>query len=307
MIFYSMPVILKELAVMAPAKVNLHLAVKDKRPDRYHNLESVFLAVDWGDRLFFEIIDTGENSVSEDKITMFRPEWAAEKEKISLNDNTIFRALSLFREKTGFLSKFKITAEKRIPIGGGLGGGSSDAAAALLALNKIAGFPLDKNVLLEMGAAIGSDVPFFLHETAAAYVTGRGECIEPLKLPPMFLSLVNPGFPRNTAKAFGLLDKYRESETKNEELEFNRTILNSSLIISNSSFFNSFLPVFGGKEKSIYNEIISDLMELGAEFAGLSGAGSTCFGIFHEWEQAIKATEVLQEKWGFGQACKFLG
>jgi len=283
---------LPKLTVAAPAKVNLHLAVLDKRPDGFHNLESIFLAVDFGDTLHFEPI-SGKKAL---ELTMEGP--AAAGFDIPVEKNIVFKALSLFMGKTGFDRGLKIRVEKRIPLGGGLGGGSSDAAAALLALNKLAGFPLDRGQLLEMAAVLGSDVPFFVYETGAARVTGRGECIQPLETRRLFLVLVNPGFPSDTAAAFRLLDEYRES---NPNLTTQRRADGYSHFPSKWSFSNDFLPVFKEPEKSLYNGIISRLRELGAEFASLSGAGSTCFGVFKEKPLAEKAATALRgvESGGF--------
>ena len=303
------------LSIFAPAKINLHLAVKERRPDGFHNLESVFLALDWGDNLLFERKDSG---IKGDELIIIRGNARAEQKKEILNipDNIILRALALFREKTGFSEMLKITVEKHIPLGGGLGGGSSDAAAALLALNKIAGSPLSKDALLETGAALGSDVPFFLHETQAAWVTGRGENIEPLKMPEISLVLVNPGFSSDTAEAYRLLDEYRVSEESYAEVRRHREefkiLLPLRLYVSArdsspiSSFYNDFLPVFGERERTIYNKICCNLREFGAQFAGLSGAGSTCFGVFEEMEQAQKAAETLRGEWNFVHCCNSL-
>jgi len=277
-----------KLTVVSPAKVNLHLAVLEKRPDGFHNLESVFLAVNFGDTLHFEPCngeDTAEIAMEGVSI------------HIPIEKNIIFKALSLFRVKTGFTHGLKIKAEKRIPTGGGLGGGSSNAAAALLALNKLAGFPLKRGQLLEMAASLGSDVPFFIYETAAARVTGRGEFIEPLETPELFLVLVNPGFPSDTAAAYQLLDKKWELERKT--ISHASVVKDINLSRLTGAFRNDFLPVFNEPEKSVYNGIISQLRELGAEYANLSGTGSTCFGVFKEREKAEKAAVSLRGKWGF--------
>ena len=284
--------LLKKLTVEAPAKVNLHLAVKNRRKDGFHDIESVFLAVDFGDTLHFELID-GENR---QEIAMEGLDFPVQAEK-----NIIFRALSLFREKIGFSVGVKIRVEKRIPLGGGLGGGSSDAAAALLAMNKLADLPLNRDALIEMAAVLGSDVPFFICETAAAWVTGRGENIRPIEAPRLFLVLVNPGFHSDTAKAFRLLDEYRDNPKNNLAQTHRRTLLTDNL--AEWEFYNDFLPVFGERESSVYNEIIFRLRELGADFASLSGAGSTCFGVFKEKEIAQKAAEVLRESQGFVRLC----
>jgi 4-diphosphocytidyl-2-C-methyl-D-erythritol kinase len=275
------------LTVAATAKVNLHLAVLDRRPDGFHNIESVFLAVTLADTLYFEQIER-ENAV---EIVMEPDSFPIPPEK-----NIIFKALSLFRAKTGYSKGLRIRVEKRIPIGGGLGGGSSNAASALLALNKLAGSPLSRDSLLEMGESLGSDVPFFLFETAAAKVRGRGEKIEALPPPRLFITLVNPGFSSETAAAYRLLDKKREGK----EVVPPKPLEN---ITEFDTFKNDFLPVFEEPERSVYNEIISGLKGLGAEYANLSGSGSTCFGVFNDRAKAEKAAKILQNKWNFAEFC----
>jgi 4-diphosphocytidyl-2-C-methyl-D-erythritol kinase len=281
----------QNLTVLSPAKVNLHLAVMGRRPDGFHDIESVFLAVDFADTLRFELVgrENNEEIVLE---TGSEPGFAP----IPPEKNIIFRALSLFKAKTGFSKGIRIKVQKRIPVGGGLGGGSSNAASALLALNKLAGSALNLDLLLEIGASLGSDVPFFLHETAAAFVTGRGEKIEAFSPPGLFLTLVNPGFSSDTASAYELLDKKRESgkaaspKSTVKKMEF-------------YSFFNDFLPVFEEPESLVYNEIISRLKDLGAQYANLSGSGSTCFGVFGDRVKALRAAENLRNKWIFSEFC----
>jgi 4-diphosphocytidyl-2-C-methyl-D-erythritol kinase len=300
-----------KLSIAAPAKVNLHLAVNNRRQDGFHDLESVFLAVDFGDILHFDPVP-GEN---EAEIIM-----EGLKFNLLLEQNIIFKALSLFRSRTGFNQSMKIKVEKRNPPGGGLGGGSSDAASALLALNKLAGSPLSPGELMEMALSLGSDVPFFICQTAAALVTGRGETIEPLEASEFYLVLVNPGFPSDTAAAFRLLDEYRvkngsekasrkgaETQKKfeiSEALNPNSSSASPRLCVRNfDHYFNDFLPVFSEKERTAYNGIISRLRELGAVYANLSGAGSTCFGVFIEKKQAEDAAAALRKDWDFAEFC----
>jgi 4-diphosphocytidyl-2-C-methyl-D-erythritol kinase len=296
----------REITIFSPAKINLHLAVKDKRPDGFHDIESVFLAVDWGDGLVVTSNHSGtdrEPSLSATSNNAVPDIKISGTEGLLGEDNIVLKALNLFREKTGFSARLDIKLEKRIPIGGGLGGGSSNAAAVLLTLNKMAGFPLERNDLLLMGAALGSDVPFFLHETTAAWVTGRGECIEPLEIPQVFLVLVNPGFQSNTAAAFNLLDKYRADPNlrfKREPLQ----IKEKFQIMDLYKFHNDFLDVFDGQEKSAYNEIITSLRQSGALLTSLSGSGSTCFGVFEGEDQALKTAENLRDKWKFVHFCR---
>ena len=291
-----MPIFTEKLPIFAPAKVNLHLAVKNRRSDGFHDIDSVFLAVNFGDTLYFDAIE-GKNTV-EIAMESLNPPIPTEK-------NIIFKAVSLFREKTGFSQGVKITVEKRIPMGGGLGGGSSDAATTLLALNKIANLPCRREDLLEMAAYLGSDVPFFIYETPAARVTGRGERIFPINAPELPLVLVSPGFSSNTSAAYKLLDEKRTFTPSNDDIS---EILKEGIFDERvySHFTNDFLSVFPEPESSVYNEIIVKLRELGARYANLSGSGATCFGVFTDREQAQKAAEALRGKWVFMQDCRTL-
>ena len=311
---YFMIQMKKELVIFAPAKVNLHLAVGDKRPDGFHNLESVFTAVDFGDTLYFILKEEGESGLDIDEITMFGMEANEQNPPIPPEKNIVLKALTLFRAKTHFSKALGIKIEKRIPIGGGLGGGSSDAAAALLAFNKLAGFPLGFEALLELAAALGSDVPFFIHQTTAAKVTGRGECIQPVDLSFKHFVLVNPGFVSDTAAAFRLLDEQRDQryscrdakmpEQKNKTGSFAPHLLFEFSHLCGANFYNDFLDVFVDPEKSVYNSIITGLYESGAEFAGLSGAGSTCFGVFSGEESGLRAAAALRDVYGFAEYCR---
>lgn len=307
------------IRIEAPAKLNLHLCVGDRRPDGFHDIESLFLALAFGDVLYLETAPaTGKFSQEIDM------EWQFSRENspppaIPPEKNIIFRAVSLFRNRTGWDRGLRIRVEKRIPLGSGLGGGSSNAAAALLALSLLFSQETDSpghsspdrrpasrrpEALLEMGASLGSDVPFFLystdHRSAAAWVSGRGERVQPLALPKaarsLFLVLVYPGFSSDTAKAFGLIDKYRRINGYG----CSKLPLPPAFPVSAPQewpFFNDFLPVFS--EKTIYQDIISSLRELGADFAGLSGSGSACFGVFSGRDKAVAAGTVLLKRWRF--------
>jgi len=344
------------MTIFAPAKVNLHLAVMDKRHDGFHNLESLFLLINFGDYLHFELktdknikivmneknftanqngwknYTTNHTNQHEHKNSLFPTPHSPHPTPHSLlptphsphptphtplptQKNIIYKAVILFKELTGFDKGINIIVEKKIPVGGGLGGGSSDAAAALLALNKISGSPLNFKQLLEAAANLGSDVPFFIHKTTAARVTGRGEIIEPVEIPRLFLTLVNPGFPSGTAAAFNLLDKQRSLKNFNREPQIHVPLIQNIFFESaktgkifdaaNSfkNFKNDFLEVFPEKEKLIYKNIIFELQENGAVYANLSGTGSTCFGVFNDEEKAEKAAANLRGKWEFVHRC----
>jgi 4-diphosphocytidyl-2-C-methyl-D-erythritol kinase len=288
-----MPIPGKTSIFFAPAKVNLHLCVKDRRKDGFHNIESVFLAVNFGDTLYFKLLNA-ENSVEIDMLGLKSP--------VPTEENIIFKAVSLFRERTGFKIGLKIRVKKRIPLGGGLGGGSTDAAATLLTLNKLAGSPCRRESLAEMAALLGSDVPFFIYETSAALVTGRGEHISPVNTPKLSLVLVNPHFHSETAAAYKLIDENRTSVKAGGIGEFIKNGEFDEKVYS--LFFNDFLNFSPEPVKSVYNEIISSLRELGAQYANLSGSGATCFGVFADFRQAKRAAKALRKKWPFVRECQ---
>jgi 4-diphosphocytidyl-2-C-methyl-D-erythritol kinase len=311
------------MKIEAPAKLNLHLHIGDRRPDGYHEIESLFAALAFGDALHLETLQ--KPSILEICMDWQPPKGssggfptgkAADDAAIPPEKNIISQAVSLFRSRTGYEKGLKITVEKRIPLGGGLGGGSSDAAAALLALNHLASEGkslLSDAALVEMGASLGSDVPFFLSAaTGAAWVSGRGEQVQPFELPEpvrnLSIVLVNPGFSSDTAEAYRLFDLWRGENVPASPQDTAFLLQSLSGPPQNWPFFNDFLTVFkaaAGESPSmsetftIYQHIISGLREQGAEFAGLSGSGSTCFGVFSGREKAELARENLAFHWPF--------
>jgi 4-diphosphocytidyl-2-C-methyl-D-erythritol kinase len=231
--------------------------------------------------------------------------------------NLVHRAVSLFREKTGFSRGLRGRVIKRVPPGSGYGGGSSDAAAALLALNSLSGGALGPGALPAMAAALGSDVPFFL-QGGAALVRGRGERVETLPVPRGLTAvLVKPPFSSGTGAAFARLDRRREEEGRRGEPAGGRGgfgtpergagnlpapglgegLLRESLTGPPAAwpFYNDFLPLFleTPGEGGYYQEILRSLKGLGADFAGLSGSGSGCYGIITDEGRAERAETEL--------------
>ena len=289
--------------IQAPCKINLHLKVGEKRPDGFHGLESLFVSLAFGDTLRFE--KNGDCPLLTEK-------------------NLVSRAVSLFRDRTGFGSELCIHLDKRIPVGAGLGGGSSDAASTLLALNFLSGAALPMEELEEMAALLGSDVPFFL-TGGAAWVSGRGELVEPVNFPgKLWVLLVMPPFSSDTTSAFRLLDQVREHESVTEGAKFPGEALSREALVRALEddpaiwpFHNDFLPVFLNSEweeidpdyasrAGMYRAAFEMLREAGASFAGLSGSGSCCFGIFTVEESAQKAEKELSKQGNFVRLTFFL-
>jgi 4-diphosphocytidyl-2-C-methyl-D-erythritol kinase len=300
-----------EIQIKAPAKINLHLNIGDRRPDGFHGIGSLFLALVFGDTVHFRTL-RGESA---QEICM---DWQLSKvPDIPFESNTVFRAISLFKSRTGYDEGLKVSITKRVPPGSGLGGGSSDAASALLALNRLAGFasggknPLSGADLVKMGSELGSDVPFFLDSAlSAAWVSGRGEHVRSFEIPEAVRSLsfvlVYPGFPSDTAGAYRLFDCMRGRAAFSPRLPQEAALLSLNSPPHDWPFSNDFLTVFKeaageypayGEKFDSYQRIIISLRELGAEFSSLSGSGSTCFGVFSDRVKAEMAKTSLLKKW----------
>jgi 4-diphosphocytidyl-2-C-methyl-D-erythritol kinase len=183
---------------LAQAKINLALRVLGKEADGYHSIETVFLRLDLGDDV--EVRTTGgERSLRCFEMRDKRPE-----------ENLAYRAAELFAEETGWPRGFEIEIVKNIPIGGGLGGGSADAAAVLRILNALASKPVAPGKLLELAGRLGSDVPFLASDHVMAFSWGRGEKMLAIgPLPSRDIQLFFPPFGIDTSEAYALLDAAR--------------------------------------------------------------------------------------------------
>jgi 4-diphosphocytidyl-2-C-methyl-D-erythritol kinase len=174
--------------VPAPAKLNLFLHVTGRRPDGYHLLQSVFVMLDWCDTLHFEHRADGR---------LQRHDLAAELPA----DDLCLRAARALRAASGTTSGVDISIDKQVPWGAGLGGGSSDAASTLLALNKLWGLNWPRQRLLELALPLGADVPFFIGGRSA-FVEGIGERLTPIDVPAQWFAVVKPPASIATAAIF---------------------------------------------------------------------------------------------------------
>lgn len=183
--------------VLAPAKVNLHLAVGEKRDDGFHSIESVFARTDLCDELEVEIAESG---VADVQVRGLEGLCGPGKDTMS-------KAAGIWMRKSGRTVRLLIRCTKRIPSQAGLGGGSSDAASLLLLLDSL--YPMEQEKLREVAAEVGSDVPFFLSRSRVAWVTGRGEQVEPVEgVRPLYGALVMPSALKcSTKEAYEALDR----------------------------------------------------------------------------------------------------
>jgi len=265
----------------APAKLNLHLEVGERRPDGFHGIRSLFQAISLGDSL--EIAADGREGVSIEGDFGFPAE-----------ENIIHRACLRFFEAAGGSFGVAVRVEKRIPMGGGLGGGSSDAGAVLRCLNELSGRPLAPEALSRIASGLGSDLPFFLGGPCA-WVEGRGERIFPVEARgDLRCVIVEPGFPVGTAWAYAALDGSRKGGA----------VIASAIGMEEAArsyagdprswpFLNSFEEVVFSANPEL-RRIKEALLGEGALAAGMSGSGSSMYGIFMDGEESERAAERLE-------------
>lgn len=268
---------MNELTLRAPAKINLCLHVLRRRPDGYHEVEMVMQAVGLYDEVTVRLAGSG--------ITV-RCDSAAVP---AGEGNIAWRAARAFLERSGHRTGVTVEMRKSIPVAAGLGGGSSDAAAVLVALNRLLGAGFSRDDLAAMGTRLGMDVPFFLYGPTAL-ARGRGEVLTSLPAPPKFwVLLVNPGFETSTAWVYNNLNF---GLTKKGDCT-NIAGLNVSQIAR--SLHNDLETVTAAAHPAIA-EMEQALLDAGALGARMSGSGPTVFGIFEDEQRCWQAAQKLLKK-----------
>ena len=182
----------------APAKLNLFLHITGRRADGYHNLQTLFQFLSFGDTLNFYPNNTGEIQLSSTALNLLTEQ------------DLVYKAACLLQDFTDCVQGARIQVEKRIPMGGGLGGGSSDAATTLLALNKLWNLQLPLSTLAELGLKLGADVPVFIYGKAT-WAEGVGEIFTPVMLPEPYYLVVHPQCHVPTREIFMAEDLTRDS------------------------------------------------------------------------------------------------
>jgi len=271
---------MERLIIKAPAKINLGLNIISKRTDGFHNLETIFYPInDLFDILTFE---KATNSSFSTNIEL----------PFDSTVNLIIKAKEKFEELAGKELKTKIKLDKAIPIGGGLGGGSSDAAKTLIALNELYELKIKPYKIRSIALELGSDVPFFLNPVPS-FAESRGELLIPLKFNIDFpILLVNPNIHISTKEAF------QNITPLNEHIDYLKisSFSKQKLLKLNSILKNDFERYVFKKYPHI-KEIKSELRKLGAFFSLMSGTGSTVYGIFENLSDAKKAEDYFRDKY----------
>ncbi len=247
------------------AKINIGLNIVARRPDGFHDIETIFLPI----RGLCDILEVKPMAAQTEDFVFTQTGLKVDG---PLESNLCFRAYELFRREV-VLPRVAIHLHKQIPFGAGLGGGSSDGAFTLVALNSMASTPLPPGHLKELALSLGSDCPFFV-ENRPCYATGRGDRLTPIDidLKGYHLLLVNPGIHINTGRAYAL-------STPQPSIHKLTRSVNQGVGAWKDYIFNDFEKVV----LELYPEIagLKDMMyEMGAEYAAMSGSGSTVFGLF---------------------------
>jgi 4-diphosphocytidyl-2-C-methyl-D-erythritol kinase len=252
------------MLVFPNCKINIGLRITGKRPDGYHNLVSIFFPIPWYDAL--EIIEANETT-----ITLSGIEVPGDTES-----NLCVKAWKLLKKDFHGLPAVRIYLHKTIPSGAGLGGGSSNGAFMLKALNEKFDLGLENPALQKYALQLGSDCPFFI-QNAPALVSGRGENITPIELDlnGRFMALINPGIHINTGWAFSqILPQPYQPDV------FQITSATPNAWKATGLWNDFEEPV--SKTYPVICSILDTLGRMDADYASLTGTGSTCFGIFKE-------------------------
>jgi len=283
----------KTVELPSPAKVNLMLSVHGRRADGFHLLTSLVVGLEFGDRLQLTLSSKQADSL-----------FCDESGVPTDDKNLILRAAVAFREQTGKAYFFDFKLKKRIPMGAGLGGGSSNASVALRGMNQLVGDPLSHATLLSMAADLGSDCPFFV-DAVPALMQGRGEILTPLAkdqadyLRGRRIVLFRPRFAVETAWAYQQLvanspDAYESKQQAQARLDH---FFGADQPLFDDLLFNSFESIVGRKFLAIPC-LLERLREQGVNCL-MSGSGSCCFALLDDSKLAeSEIHEMCRNAWG---------
>jgi len=311
------------------AKINLFLNVLGRRLDGYHEIETILALVELSDVISIELAKSGIEFTSDfpglENFSSSEKEWwvalnhkpegggGVQQTPCLPAKNLILRAAGEFFRRTGIRAGIKIHLQKRIPVGGGLGGGSSNGAATLLGLNRMFGFPLGREELFEIAASLGSDVPFFLRG-GVALAKGRGEIIVALegmdKVLDWVVLLLNPGFGISTPWAFKAYGQFLglPNGMQGQASEFIEALKSGDIHRVAAKLYNSLeKPVL---KKYPILELYKDfIISHGGVGALMSGSGSTVFGLFEDSVTAAACCDAALSFFGaptFGVVTRFV-
>jgi 4-diphosphocytidyl-2-C-methyl-D-erythritol kinase len=277
----------RHIRLRSPAKINLFLEPLRKRPDGYHEIVTVMQTIDLCDEVAIELCGGADAGSEGIVVECEHPDVPAGPE------NLVWRAARAFSDEKAVESGIRVRLMKRIPVGAGLGGGSSDAAITLLGLNELAGRPLSRRRLVRLGVGLGSDVPFFLYG-GTALCRGRGERVRVLKAaPPFWVVLVMPPISVSTAAVYERLNL--RLTNRHYVRRMLRSINGSDVQELFRSLYNGLAEtVFAGHPSlgSLWKEVVGE----GLPYPQLSGSGSTLYGVCCTEAEAAEVSLRLQRR-----------
>jgi 4-diphosphocytidyl-2-C-methyl-D-erythritol kinase len=261
---------MNELVVKSPAKINIGLNIINKRNDGFHDLETIFYPIN----LFDEIRFTKSNEFSF---------YSNDENLNNERSNLIIKAKESLEKHFNIQLPVKVFLDKHIPIGAGLGGGSSNAASTLLALTKLFNLEIDSEAIGKLALNLGSDVPFFINPFPS-FAESRGEILSSMKLKlDKYLVIVNPGIHIATKWAFGLIKPNQPEESLKAFIDKNEISIDEVMKIASNDFekivFEHFPEIKEIKAKMFY---------FGANYSMMTGTGSTVWAMFDDEESAYQ-------------------
>ncbi|MGQ9508176.1 MAG: 4-(cytidine 5'-diphospho)-2-C-methyl-D-erythritol kinase [Thermodesulfobacteriota bacterium] len=283
----------KILQLISPAKLNLRLDILNKRDDGYHEIRTLFQKINLHDTLFFVL--TKERGI---RIQTDHPNLHIGRK------NLIYKSADSILKRSKYRGGILIQIKKRIPIGAGLGGGSSNAAITLRALNQLFCLGLSQEELMEVGLKIGADVPFFIYEGESAIASGIGERLERVEIPRLFYVLIYPNFGISTHWA------YQNFVLTKKEFHFNLRQLSMTPQGISSILWNDLEEVVSKRYPEI-KTMKEMLLSVGALGSLMTGSGPTVFGIFPDEETAKEGGKRIRGKarkkgWRVFQTCSLI-
>jgi len=267
------------MVCLSPAKINLILHVLRKREDGYHDIASLMQKISLCDEMAFSLIGNG--------IVVRCPDSGLPENE----DNIVYKAVRALFSRVSYRSGVEITIKKRIPIAAGLGGGSSNAATSLVALNELIECGLTTDELIALGSKIGADVPFFINPAATCWAFGIGDRLQTVDdIPPMWFVLVNPGFEVSTKKVYESLKMGLTKEVIKYNIPRLRKVPQVVDALSND------LENVTVRRHPVLGDIKDSLVTYGALGSLMSGSGPTVFGVFADESAAWEAEETLKRE-----------